>query len=123
MRRNARDPVFWGLIVLATILLFGSSWIAWKQEPHPDACRAAPDWFNKDYWLYPIEQNAFECLPSIREHLNAIHVHVDGQRIWIVGGNGFISRSDDGGKSWQGQVSGTDADLKSITFTADGQRG
>ena len=114
---------FWLLIAFATLLLVGSSWFAYKQEPHPDAYRAAPDWFSSDFWWYPVERNAFKRLSSINVSLRAIHVHADGQHIWVTGSGGAIVHSSDGGKSWQGQVSGTREALNSITFTADGQRG
>jgi photosystem II stability/assembly factor-like uncharacterized protein/Cdc6-like AAA superfamily ATPase len=120
---KAKRQGFWLLIVLATVLLLVSSWVAWEQEPHPDAFRAAPDWLSKDFWWYPFEINAFKCLPEIRSGLTAIHMHTDGQRGWAVGYDGTIVHTRDGGTSWQDQASGTRASLNSITFTADGQRG
>ncbi|MBX9894573.1 MAG: hypothetical protein K2Y09_05255 [Nitrosomonas sp.] len=123
MLSKAKRQGFWLLIVLATVLLLVSSWVAWEQEPHPDAFRAAPDWLSKDFWWYPFEINAFKCLPEIRSGLTAIHMHTDGQRGWAVGYDGTIVHTRDGGTSWQDQASGTRASLNSITFTADGQRG
>ena len=41
----------------------------------------------------------------------------------MVGGDGTILHTADGGQSWQRQVSETREYLTSVTFTADGQRG
>ncbi|WP_146161999.1 YCF48-related protein [Nitrosomonas oligotropha] len=114
------QSAFWWLIGLATLLLLGSAWIAWQQPPKPDANRTtAPGWI--DTLQYPIEYNVFKRVTVINAGLQAVFA-LD-QRVWAVGGRGLIVHSEDGGKSWQRQTSGTDARLKSITFQADGQQG
>ena len=45
------------------------------------------------------------------------------QRGWAVGSNGTILATGDGGNKWTPQTSGTQGDLYSVHFTADGQRG
>jgi photosystem II stability/assembly factor-like uncharacterized protein len=41
---------------------------------------------------------------------------VEGKRGWIGGDNGYISRTDDGGKTWTGQTSNTDDAINDIFF-------
>ena len=47
----------------------------------------------------------------------------DGSRGWVVGENGLVRATADGGKSWTEQASGTQSDLFSVQFLADGLRG
>ena len=117
---GSKQSAFWWLIGLATLLLLGSAWIAWKQPPNPDANRtAAPGWINA--LQYPIEQNAFKRVTVIDTSLEAVFA-LD-QRVWAVGSRGLIVHSEDGGKSWNRQTSGYEGRLRGITFHADGQQG
>ena len=54
--------------------------------------------------------------------LNSIFGTSDGQRLWIVGSNGTILGSADGGGTWTARNSGTTEWLRSIFGTSDGQR-
>jgi photosystem II stability/assembly factor-like uncharacterized protein len=114
------QSAFGWLIGLATLLLLGSVLFAWKQPPNPDANRtAASGWI--DDLRYPIEQNAFKRVTVINDNLRAIFALE--QRVWAVGDRGLIVHSEDGGKTWEPQTSGTREQLFSITFHADGQQG
>ena len=48
---------------------------------------------------------------------------IDEQRGWVVGEEGTILTTADGGATWMPQTSGTTADLRSVQMQADGQRG
>lgn len=117
---GSNQSAFWWLIGLVTLLLSGSAWFAWKQPLNPDVNRTlTPGWI--DNFRYPIEQNVFKRVTAINAHLQAVFA-LD-QRVWVVGDQGLIVHSDDGGKTWERQTSGTDAWLDSITFHVNGQQG
>jgi len=42
---------------------------------------------------------------------------------WVVGGNGSILKTDNGGVNWISQTSGTTAQLNTVTFLPDGKHG
>ena len=114
------QSVFWRLIGLATLLLLGSTWFAWQQPPHPNSNRFTMEGWTDRFW-YPVEHNAFKRVTIISADLNAVFA-LD-QRAWAVGDLGLIVHSEDGGKTWEPQISRTEAMLNSITFDADGQQG
>jgi hypothetical protein len=55
--------------------------------------------------------------------LHSVRFSADGQRGWVVGENGTILSTTDGGASWKPQTSGTSNTLFGVQFSADGQRG
>jgi hypothetical protein len=66
-------------------------------EPHKSLLTLQGAW---DGLRYPIERNAIDRLPAISEALISIHFHEDGQRGWVVGGDGTILATRDGGTTW-----------------------
>jgi len=52
-----------------------------------------------------------------------LHFSADGRLGWVVGDDGAIFASQDGGETWRKQASGTSRNLTSVYFAADGQRG
>jgi photosystem II stability/assembly factor-like uncharacterized protein len=70
---------------------------------------------------YPIEANGPTRLPSAPTPLDGLAVAAD--RTWAVGVGGTILVTADGGRSWAAQTTGTQADLWSVWFQADGQCG
>ncbi|NBQ68390.1 MAG: hypothetical protein EBU46_05970 [Nitrosomonadaceae bacterium] len=117
---SSRDNTLRWLIALAVLLLLAASWYAWHQPPRPVLPGATQGLFSSPFW-HPIEYNEFKRKPIIGAGLNAIAI-VD-QKIWIVGNNGLILYSSDGGNSWQQQNSPANVSLTSVTFHSDGQRG
>jgi photosystem II stability/assembly factor-like uncharacterized protein len=61
--------------------------------------------------------------PSPTTDLSDVVFLADGRSGWIVGDEGMILRSSDGGASWQPQASGTGAGLWSVALSADGRSG
>ena len=61
------------------------------------------------------EEGYWEIISSINNGLNKIFF-VDSKNGWAVGDNGKIIYSDNGGKTWQNQNSGTNNKLISIFF-------
>lgn len=82
------QSVFWRLIGLATLVLLGTAWFAWKQPPHPDANRTvASGWI--DILQYPVEQNVFKRVTLINTNLQAVFA-LD-QCVWAAGDGGTIA--------------------------------
>ncbi|MEW6220205.1 MAG: YCF48-related protein [Thermodesulfobacteriota bacterium] len=96
-------PVAWrGLAILgllAAFLLAAS--LALTQSPYPD-----PD--SRPSGLaalsYPLEKNAPRRLPVVGADIRGLHVHPDGQLLWVVGDHGLILHSRDGGLCWEPQT-------------------
>jgi len=128
------------LFVAALSLFLLGSLGAWLQPPRlfPLQPLSAAGW-----WLYPVEQNAFQRLPRIGGNLNDVFVTPDTGEIWAVGDKGLIVHSQDGGRSWtQADITanppspafsqtpggelpagGAPPNLAAIFFAADSQRG
>lgn len=66
---------------------------------------------------------AQQSILGTRYFLTAIAMMADGYRGWLVGGNGLILMTNDGGQSWQPLTSNTAAQLNAIAMLTDGQRG
>src|SRR6266542_6031595 len=49
------------------------------------------------------------------QDLNTVYF-LDSKRGWVGGDNGFLSRTDDGGQTWVGQVVGTKDAINDIYF-------
>ena len=64
-----------------------------------------------------------ETVPPLQNrNLSAIHF-VDAQRGWVVGDDGTILHTTNGGQCWNPQASGTQAVLMAVHMQADGQCG
>jgi photosystem II stability/assembly factor-like uncharacterized protein len=55
------------------------------------------------------------------QELTSIFGTSDGKHLWVVGQNGTILESDDGGATWTARNSGTTNNLWSIFGTSGGQ--
>jgi len=89
------------LWLLAALLIVSiATTIATLQPLRPNAL-LQPKAFSADWWLHPVETNAFKRLPVIPEKLNAMAIVPGSDSTLIaVGDNGLIVRSPDGGRSW-----------------------
>ena len=146
MPTEPRRPRSATVLFAAALLLFVvGSVVAWWQPPRlfPLKPQTAAEW-----WLQPLEDNAFQRMPRIAENLTDVFVvPTTGGEVWAVGGStwhdfirpkvaedkrdGLIVHSRDGGITWerilvkpgpdkaQQRLPGLDA----IVFIADGQRG
>lgn len=122
--KAARFNVF--LVSAAIIVLSLAGILADRQAPVGDQFAPRPSGItNWDWWRAPIETNAFSRQTGFRinANLSAGYFHADGQRAWVVGSDGAILFTPDGGKTWQPQASNTQTFLESIAFLADGQTG
>ncbi|VAW61143.1 hypothetical protein MNBD_GAMMA08-272, partial [hydrothermal vent metagenome] len=101
------------LFLFAAFTFTVSTYLAFTQAPFPTPFKAKV-FLSKDWWQYPIEQNAFTRLPVITSSISDVFVLPDGKNIWIVGDNGLILHSSDGGKNWQQQSIGAATATQSI---------
>ena len=110
----------WGWLWAAAVLFVVATLVALLQAPRP----VPPDRQAMGFsFFHPVERNPIRRLPFIANHLTAVHVGADGRHVWAVGWYGAIVATDDGGKTWSAQTSGTPASLFSVSFNADGRRG
>ena len=71
----------------------------------------------------PTSPPAQETVPPLQNrNLSAIHF-VDAKRGWVVGDDGTILHTTDGGQRWSPQTSDTEAGLRAVHMQGDGQRG
>lgn len=112
---------FWALAGLVLLLL--CCMLALLQAPIPNPL---VPWANRsaiDQLRFPIEVNAGRRLQGAPARLKSVFGLEDGKRLWAVGDGGAILFTGDGGKKWEGQVSGSQASLWAVHFNSDGQRG
>ena len=98
------------LLIVSAVL--GMVW----QPPAPDPLKpidSLSDWF----W-YPIECNAY-----LRSTVTFDGTSVVNGTAWVVGTEGAILKTEDGGNTWTPRLSGTSAYLHAVTFRADGSTG
>jgi photosystem II stability/assembly factor-like uncharacterized protein len=95
--------------------------LAWLQAPFPRPQQPFAERSVLEMLWYPIELNGPMRLPSAPGAIYGSAVAAD--RTWVVGAGGTILTTADGGRSWAAQTSGTQADLESVQFGADGQHG
>ena len=118
-----RRFVSWSLPSLVTsfALIVAAFLGAFLQPPVPDPFQPTGASFLN--WLrYPIERNAHLRLPFISGYLSSITFSGDWRTGWIVGSDGTILKTEDGGETWMPRPSGTSNSLQSVTFAADGGR-
>lgn len=92
-------PLWFGVSLL---VFLACSWVAFRQEPHPDAYRQS-SLLTADWWLYPVEINAPRRLPLIQADLNDVFALKGTGHVWVVGGGGLILHSSDYGQHWERQ--------------------
>lgn len=85
-------------VILLLLVAVVSTWQAPRADPFAPVRVLSLDW-----WLHPVETNAFLRLAALDAPLNAVHVAAEGRRIWAVGGGGVIVHSDDQGAHWRRQ--------------------
>ncbi len=92
------------LTLLPALLVFLLGTVAaYTQAPRPYPFQAVAP-FSQDWWLYPVENNAFKRLPVIGSNLNDVFVLPGTRWIWAVGTGGMIVHSKDGGQTWERQT-------------------
>ncbi|MBI5926645.1 MAG: hypothetical protein HY836_13720 [Aquabacterium sp.] len=93
-----------GLLLLCVILAAAGTWLASRQLPAADAWRASR-LSDVGLWTWlsqPLEYNAFKRT-VVQGDLNAVY-HLPGTgEVWVVGDDGLILHSADGGLSWTQQ--------------------
>lgn len=89
----------WPLLASVTALLacFAAAWWSWQVVP-AQAQFGEPWW---RWWIKPYEQNAFARLPYVGVDVHGAAIAPDNRRQIVVGGNGLILLSDNGGDSWR----------------------
>ncbi|HEX5357408.1 MAG TPA: YCF48-related protein [Aquabacterium sp.] len=94
----------WGLLLLCVVLAAAGTWLASRQLPAADAWRASR-LSEVGLWTWlsqPLEYNAFKRT-VVQGDLNAVY-HLPGTNdVWVVGDDGLILHSADGGLSWTQQ--------------------
>ncbi|MBL3601378.1 MAG: hypothetical protein JMN25_16190 [gamma proteobacterium endosymbiont of Lamellibrachia anaximandri] len=88
-------------VLLLLVVFIFVSWLALTQKPYHDVFHEPS---GIDFLLYPIERNAFKRLPVIAQSLNDLYVLPDGAHLWVVGSEGLILHSHDGGNCWAPQT-------------------
>ena len=86
-------------LVPALVFAAISTTVALDQETRRDPF-ATPPFFSGDWWLSPLEINAYKRLSILTGNLNDVIVLPESGRLWAVGAGGLILRSDDGGQNW-----------------------
>lgn len=99
-----RPWLFATTLAALALAMIASSVVALRQSPHPDMFRPIGPWdFAKaDWWLYPLERNAFKRT-VVNGDLNAVYLLPGTQKIWVAGAGGRILHSEDGGATWTQQ--------------------
>src|SRR5947209_4213764 len=80
-RGNDTRAVF---LALALLVVIGSALLAFQQRPRPNAWRSPTPFADRDWWLYPAEENAPARLPVVDGTLRAVWCDAAGGRVWAV---------------------------------------
>ena len=83
-------------------LAASATFLALRQPPRADPFQPVSPG-SADWWLYPVERNAFKRLPTILDDLHDAFVLPGTQKIWVVGAAGLIAHSADSGRTWNRQ--------------------
>jgi photosystem II stability/assembly factor-like uncharacterized protein len=100
----ARDRRILGLVAAVAVALVSSVYAIWFQPLRPNAWRPPAPVVSLDWWLYPLESNAAGRLPEVEGALNAVWADARTGHVWVVGQQGLILSSADGGRSWNRQT-------------------
>jgi len=109
MPTEPRRPRSATVLFAAALLLFVvGSVVAWWQPPRlfPLKPQTTAEW-----WLQPLENNAFQRMPRIDEDLSDVFVVPKTGEVWAVGEKGLIVHSRDGGRTWKRAKTGFGSSL------------
>lgn len=125
---NTRNvPLFYArpffILLFAFVFFSVAAWFGYNQQPIRAPLSAEPGWTEWAWWMEPVERNAFRRLASLSPTLHSVQFIEDRRRGWAVGSGGTILATDDGGRSWVAQNSGSKAELYAVQFLANGQHG
>ena len=105
---------------LALLLLGVTAVTAWWQAP--SAYPVRHDATVLEWLTTPVERNAPLRLPALPSSLTSVTV-VAADKAWAVGLGGSIMSTSDAGKTWKPHRPVVAANLRSVSFQPDGQRG
>jgi len=72
-----------------TLLLAVISAAAWLQSPRADPFQPVRT-LSRDWWLHPVERNAFARLPALDVLLTAATGSAEGRKLWVAGDLGTL---------------------------------
>jgi len=98
VRRFARPRTLW--LAAAMVLLIAATIVAFRQPPRPDPW-STPIAGTPAWWMAPIERNAPSRIPYVGADLHSVFGLNGGDHVWIVGSDGLILFSHDGGGNWR----------------------
>lgn len=107
-RKKSKKWLFGLLIILYAVATF----FAFKQPPRPNPFKPPT---LAERLFSPLEQNAFMRLPRMAGNINDVFALPGGKLIWIVGDDGLIVHSKDGGNTWTKQNFPTDTPASALT--------
>ena len=94
-----RLPWFLGAVL---VFLLSTAWFCWLQPPFPVGPKR-PDFPSWKWWWYPRETSAHKRLPKVPDaSLNGSYF--TNNLGWIVGQEGMILHTRDGGRAWEAQT-------------------
>ena len=111
--RDGRWKWFFAALTFFAITTF----FAFKQPLRPDPFTPV-ERLSADWWLYPLETNAYKRLPIVYSDLNSVFSLPNSEEIWAVGGGGLIIHSGDAGKTWKRQNIEPDMNSEKAAETA-----
>lgn len=115
-RAKVRDDRRLRWLLAAAVLFAVSTFLALNQPTWPYPCDP-PRTFSFDWWTNPVEHNPEQRLPWIGSEINAVWASDEGERMWAVGDDGLVVRSDDGGESWRKVETGGRAESEGPTLS------
>ncbi|HXI02660.1 MAG TPA: YCF48-related protein, partial [Candidatus Saccharimonadales bacterium] len=87
----------------ALVLFVAATVVAFLQPARLDPY-APPEFPSLDWWRSPREVAAHRRLPFVTNDLYGVFALPGTHKVWAVGEAGLILRSDDEGRTWQGQL-------------------
>jgi photosystem II stability/assembly factor-like uncharacterized protein len=94
------------------VLLTAAAVISYRQ-PAPAPRDPLPGWLSPKWWLKPIEQSS-----GLRPGAASLHTvaFTSAKNGWAIGADGAIVTTQDGGREWDRQSSGTSEELWAMAF-------
>lgn len=88
------------LIVVGLVLLLGSLVAAAFQPVRGDALAVVEGWTSVDWWVRPVERNAYQRAAAVEGKLNDIQALPNTDEVFAIGDGGLVIHSRDGGVTW-----------------------